>query len=93
MNIPLKLCAASSNRLKRSCPSNKVAADIIVGEVSGVVVGLRVGDDSIVGTRVAVDEIGVDTTCGAQAVITSNATTINRWDKRLGNILIYFLLS
>jgi hypothetical protein len=74
MNIPLKLCAASSNRLKRSRPSNKVAADINVGEVSGVVVGLRVGDDSIAGTRVAVDEIGVDTTCGAQAVTTTIAT-------------------
>jgi hypothetical protein len=70
MNIPLKLCAASSNRLKRSRPSNKVAADINVGEVSGVVVG----DDSMAGTRVAVDEIGVDTTCGAQAVTTTIAT-------------------
>src|SRR5688572_3948694 len=77
-NMPVNVCEASMNRLKRSCPSNRVAVGIIVGEASGVAVGLRVDDASIVGARVAVDEIGVDTTCGAQAVTTSNATTINR---------------
>jgi hypothetical protein len=55
-----------------------VAVGINVGEASRVMVGLRVGDASIVDARVAVDEIGVDTTCGAQAVTTSSAITTNR---------------
>jgi hypothetical protein len=71
--MPVNVCVDSTNREKRSRPSNLVAVVINVGEASEVEVGLRVGDASIVGARVA-----VDTTCGAQAVTTSNATTINR---------------
>jgi hypothetical protein len=66
------------NREKSSRPSNAVVVEVNVGEASGVTVGSRIGDGSVVGARVAVDEIGVGTTCGAQAVTTSNAITINR---------------
>jgi hypothetical protein len=76
--MPVNVCEASLNRAKRSRPSNRVAVGINVGEASGIVVGLRVGDASIVGARVAVDEIGIDTTCGTQAVTTTIATTMNR---------------
>jgi hypothetical protein len=49
----------------------------------GRIVGIEVDVEVAVGLG-----IGVATACGSQAVTTSNATTINGWNKRLGNILI-----
>jgi hypothetical protein len=51
-------------------------------------VGLGLGTASVASSGGAVDEMGVGATCGAQAVITTNATTKNKYNKRLGNILI-----
>jgi hypothetical protein len=91
-NMPMKLCEASLNREKRNCPSNLVAVGIKVGEGSGVMVGSLTGGASIVGTGVAVGEIGVGTTCGAQAVTMSTPTTMNNWNERMVNILILLSL-
>jgi hypothetical protein len=70
--MPINVCEASLNREKRNRPSNLVAVGIKIGS------GSRVGDASIVGARVAVSEMGVDATCGAQAVTIRIATTLNR---------------
>jgi hypothetical protein len=89
--MPMNVCEASLNREKSNCLSNLVAVGINVGEASAGIVGLRVGDISVVGARVAVNEIGVDATCDAQAVTIAIETTINRQNTRLGRILISFL--
>jgi hypothetical protein len=65
--MPMNVCDDSLNREKRNCPSNLVAVGIDVGEGSGVMVGSMIGGAAIVGA-----------TCGAQAVTTTIATTLNR---------------
>jgi len=61
-----------------------------IGEAAGVSVGAITGAASIVAVKAAVDEIGVGAACGAQAVITSSAITVNKLRERLVNILISF---
>jgi hypothetical protein len=71
--MPVNVCEASMNREKRSQPSNTVAVGVNGGVADTVVVDVNVGVDRGGSLVVA---------CGAQAVIASNATIINRWSKR-----------
>jgi hypothetical protein len=64
------------------------------GPSIGCSVIVRVGSAVAVGWAMvgfAVAEIAkVGTDCGAQAVTTTNAITINRWNKRFADILLSF---